>query len=117
MLRHYPSYRLPDFFTKTFLQGGITRNQLMFLFDSADKERYEDHRFMAAIQGIDIEADSNSEKGSTPGSVDINLEKESFAFRDPKDYEHLSEGERALMTTDMLEHWKKFSLHSSPKKS
>lgn len=87
----------------------------MFLFDSADKERYEDHRFMAAIQGIDIEVDKKNE--TTTQTVDINLKKESFAFRDPKDYEHLSEEEQASMTQDMLKHWKKFSLHSSPKKS
>ena len=87
----------------------------MFLFDSADKERYEDHRFLAAIQGIDIEVDKN--KDSVSQTVEIELEKEAFAFRDPKDYEHLSDEEQASMTKDMLQHWKKFSLHSSPKKS
>ena len=87
----------------------------MFLFDSADKERYEDHRFLAAIQGIDIE--DNKEQDSSSQTVDISLEKEQFAFRDPKDYEHLSDDDRASMTHDMLTHWKKFSLHSSPKKS
>lgn len=87
----------------------------MFLFDSADKERYEDHRFLAAIQGIDI--DEGKKETSTPQSVDTELKKEPFVFRDPKDYEHLSQEERDSMTQDMLKHWKKFSLHSSPKKS
>ena len=116
MLRHYPSFTLLDFFAKTFLQGGVTRNQLMFLFDSADKERYEDHRFLAAIQGIDIDGDDKEKRG-TPQSIDTELKKEPFVFRDPKDYEHLSEEERDSMTQNMLRHWKKFSLHSSPKKS
>lgn len=115
-MRHYPSYRLPDFYQKTFVQGGITRNQLLFLFDSADKERYEEHRFLAAIQGIDID-EGKKDKKTTTQAVDVNLNKDPFVFKAPEDYEHLSEEEKASMTQDMLKHWKNFSLHSSPKKS
>lgn len=87
----------------------------MFLFDSADKEQYDNQRFMAAIHGVDIEGDK--EKTSASQSIDVELEKEPFVFRDPKDYEHLSQDERGSITQGMLKHWKKFSLHSSPKKS
>ena len=90
----------------------------MFLFDSADKERYEDHRFLAAVNGIDIEENKEQKQGENHGSThSIDTQKDPFAFQDPKDYEHLTEEERKTKTNKMLKHWKQFSLNNSPKKS
>ena len=48
-------------------------------------------RFMAAIHGIDIDKAKKEKE-----------EADSFLFRDPKEYEHLSMEERKALTEEML---------------
>ena len=60
-------------------------------------------RFMAAIHGIDIDKAKKEKK-----------EADSFLFRDPKEYEHLSEEERKELTEKMLGKHKGWADQESP---
>jgi len=116
VMRTYPTYRLEDFYRKSFIQGGLTLDQVVFLFESYDSSRYDDQRFMAAIHGIDMDAaeeDGVKPTAQQPVSKALpksttNVEKP-FLFRDPADYANMSEDERAAETRKMMGFWKPFA--------
>lgn len=119
MLRHYPSYRLADFYSKSFLDGGATYKQLITLFRYADEERYDNFKFHAAIHGIDLDAppeDETSESSDTPRVYGAGQgAEERFLFKDPADYEKMTDEQRAKEDQKMKEHWGVFRIRSSPK--
>lgn len=86
------------------------------MYNSADKEKYEDKRFSAAIQGIDID-DGGKGKPSKGKSVREQIAETDaqFMFSEQSDYSNMSEEEKEAETKKMLSHWKGFSLSSSPK--
>jgi len=89
----------------------VTRGQLIYLFESADKERYNDQKFEAAIQGVDLESgESSGKKGSQVLTGD-----NAFVFKSQEEYAEMSEEERKAATDRMMSHWKNFNLASSPK--
>lgn len=111
VLRNYPAYRIEHFYQKSFLEGGVTYNQTIFLFKSADDEKFRDYKFQAGIHGVDIDADA--EGGDKPKSKQTN--EETFLFKDPADYEGLSDEEKQRETDAMQQHWSGFQLKTSPK--
>lgn len=113
VIRSYPSYRLEDFYRKSFLQGGITTNQLFFLFKSADTEKYDYYKFLGALQGIDIE-ETTKDQGQNE-RLPTSKEEEAFLFQDPAVYEVMTAEEREAKNKEMMEHWKGFQLKTSPK--
>ena len=62
MLRHYPAYRLEDFYSKKFVDGGVTYAQLLFLYNEADDASYNKQKFLAALRGIDLDAENPGRK-------------------------------------------------------
>jgi hypothetical protein len=110
VLRHYPAYRLEDFYHKSFVDGGVTAKQLFFLYRSADDERYEYYRFLGALQGIDID-----EKRTGETVNEVKTEERQFLFQDPAVYQNMTEEEKQKETDKMLGHWKSFQLKTSPK--
>ena len=94
---------MEDFHRKRFLEGGITQSQLIFLFESADKERYADFKVYAGLHGIDLDSeDLEGNKGSAA------KKRTAYAFGDPAEYENMTDAERETETQHMMSHWKGF---------
>ena len=113
-MQGYPAYRLEDFYRKSFLEGGLTYSQLVKLFDYQMKSLEDEYRFHAAIHGIDLDesveqSTSSSRSKSTSGS------ESQFIFRDPAEYENMTDEEKTKATREMMTHWRGFSLKNTPK--
>ena len=106
MLRHYPAYRIEDFYIKTYREGGLTYQQFIFMHEMADEAEYDQNRFVAAIHGIDIEAEADNTSPLVSDSPRKSSTPSSMLFRDPKEYSHLSDQERQELTEKMLGHWR-----------
>lgn len=91
-------YKLDDFFRKSWLQGGLTIAQTFYLFDRHQDEKYRDHRFLAAIQGINLD----KELKKTPSQTPTKEQQGNFIFGDPTEYEKLTEDERVVLTSKMM---------------
>lgn len=79
------------------MQGGLTYDQIIGLYECKLKEDEEYLRFQAAIHGAKLK-----ETGRVPASSEDNLKKAVPMFGDPKDYESLSKEEREEMTAKMM---------------
>ena len=101
-------YRLEDFYIKSFLQGGLTYNQIIGLYEYKLKEDEEHLRFQAAIHGAKLK-----ETGRAFSSED-NLNATVPMFGDPKEYESLSQEEREEMTKKMMGKHKLWAGTASP---
>lgn len=113
-MRAYPSYRLEDFHRKRYLDGGVTSNQLFYLFRTADEEKYEYYRFLGQLQGVDI-ADPDG-KNAEPDKQVHRSDGDRPLFQDPVVYESWSEEEREAETKVMMNEWSDFGLKTSPKR-
>ncbi len=107
-MRNYPVYRIDDFYVKSYREGGLTYPQFLFLYKTADEQRYQQNKFLAAIHGIDLE-ESAAEVTSQHNTSPITTKKSQttpMLFGDPEQYSKLSEQERQTQTQKMLSHWK-----------
>ena len=98
----------------------MTRDQLLFLFESGDKERYNDQKFAAAIRGVDLDSEAAKDAGQSSPSATSATSREGsgvMAFGCPGDYDHMTQEEKEEKTRQMMQHWKGFSLVGTPKSS
>jgi hypothetical protein len=72
------------------------------LYESAQDREYADFKIMAAMHGAKIE--DNPKPKSLKEAVRSN-DDSAMLFRDPKEYEQLSDEERAVLTLKMKTHW------------
>ena len=109
VMRNYPTYRIEDFYTKSFREGGITYPQFLFLHKAADDYAYNQNVFLAAIHGIDMEETSTKIKAAPQTTTTKTTTKHTpdngVLFGDPEQYSHLSDQERTDLTQKMLKHW------------
>lgn len=63
------------------------------------EEEYRKMKFQAALQGVDL--DKESDKPSRTSNP-----KSQVLFGRPSDYEHMTEEEREEATKKMMSHWK-----------
>lgn len=77
------------------MQGGLTYNQIVGLYEYYLKEEEASIRFQAAIHGTKL-------KETKQPSAEGNLEKSVPMFGDPKDFDSLSQEEREEMTEKMM---------------
>lgn len=119
-MRSYPTYRIEDFYVKSYKEGGLTYQQFLFLHKAADDALYSQNRFIAAIHGVDIEADDNKKsperKSKATGPVGVSGGSAPMMFGDPDQYSHLSDQERKEQTQKMLKHWRPFGSKMEQKK-
>jgi len=109
-MRSYPTYRIEDFYSKSFREGGLTYQQFLCLHAMADEAAYNQNQFLAAIHGIDIAAPATKHSSPRPGQAPHSQKKSTtngpMLFGDPEQYSHLSDEERKALTQKMLKHWK-----------
>lgn len=79
----------------------------------------EERRFQAAIHGIDLDKEqSSSKKTQSPTgeqAKDIEEKQGLPIFRDPDDYDHMSQEERDSLTKDMMKKHKNWAEQGSAK--
>jgi len=66
------------------------------LFEHGTDIRYDDYKFQAALQGIDLDS---VQPGDTKAAAKTKVEGE-FMFKDPKEYEHLDMETRKEITAE-----------------
>jgi uncharacterized FlgJ-related protein len=78
-------------FNKTFYEGGLTISQVQSLYELNQNRELDRMKFFAKLQGIDIDKQLKKRE-----------QENKTLFRDPKDYEDLSDEERAELTQEMM---------------
>ncbi len=67
------------------------------MYNALQEDKLDDYRFNAGIHGVDL-----NEKSSTSSETEKSEDTASIPqFGDPKEYEHLSQEERELLTAKM----------------
>jgi hypothetical protein len=66
-----------------------------------------DRRFMAALQGVDLDkeigkSDNGTTKNSSSSGPKTRLSDGDFIFKDPKEYEHLTHAEKNALDKQIL---------------
>jgi len=74
----------------------LTLGQLEVLYDDCQKRLYSHLRFLAALQGVDLDKETREKE-----------EEQLTLFKDPKEYTHLSPEEATQLTQEMLKRHRK----------
>lgn len=91
------SYKLDDFYRKSYLQGGITLSQVGALFSEIQKAKELDLRFQASLHGVEIKDDlkpQNTQSDSKEPVIPL--------FGNPEAYENMSAQDREDLTSKMM---------------
>lgn len=62
----------------------------------------EEYKFLAALQGIELDGESSEKEGSNSNHVSSGKETSQLLFGDPADYEKMSDKKREDLTNKML---------------
>lgn len=68
--------------------------QITLLHEHSAKRKNEDYKFLAAINGIDLDKENKKEGTGTKSS-------NTLEFKDPSEYEHMSDEEKDELTLRM----------------
>ncbi len=108
-MMNFPQYKLENFFTKRYYQGGLHYFQIQAMFEHCSKEKLNEYKFFAGIQGIDLEKHIDKQS-SQYSSLDEQQKKQELPlFRDPSEYDDLSEEEKEELTKKMMGHHKNWA--------
>jgi hypothetical protein len=99
-MERYPSYRLEDFFKKSFLQGGLTLRQMFVLYEHSQERLLEKHKFLASVIGAEVEEGVPTAESFK--ETDGAFVQSGALFKDPKLYSHLGKEEKETLTQQML---------------
>ncbi len=108
-MEKYPQYRFEHFFRFSYIEGGLTIQQVQALYETHCKRVYEERKFLAAINGVDVSGEG--EKEGTKSSVNYDkIEKKQGMplFRDPSEYEDMSQEEKDKLTNNMMSQHKQW---------
>jgi hypothetical protein len=99
-MEKYPQYNLNHFFRFRFIEGGLTLSQVIGLYENHCKRIYEERKFLAAIHGIDL--NKSAEEAGKSEADKIEQKQGLSIFRDPAEYEKMTDEEKEEMTQKML---------------
>ena len=93
-------------FTSSFRDGGLTEKQFQALFRTCVVCRHRNYQMLASFQGIELpdlnedstRRSSRKDADSVPSFVSSS---EAFVFKDPKEYEGMTDEQREALT-DMM---------------
>ncbi len=94
-----------DFVFKSFRDGGLTFDQLIFLYQSHIKRENLKLKIQASIHGIQIDDELVDSNISSQQTTVAKKQESNFLFRDPKDYEKMDTEERERLTKKMMQHY------------
>lgn len=100
-MKHFPQYRLEDFYRKHYWQGGLHILQIKRMHEYIAEDEKAKNKFQAIIHGIDL--DKASKKKGDKKSLDEQEKKQDLPiFRDPDSYDEMSQEERDRLTQKMM---------------
>ena len=102
ILEHYNQYTLAHFYKLSYRDGGLTMGQIITLHEHSAKRKNEYYKFLAAINGIDLDKENGNGNGNGNGNNELNIPNNDMTFRDPSDYEHMSDQEKEELTKKMM---------------
>lgn len=91
----------------------MTHRQLQALVNLAQEREYNRRRFDAAIHGIDLDKALAKTSASSPSTVSSN---DGLIFKDPKEYEHLTQQEKEALTEKMMKKFKAWAQNPMPQR-
>ena len=113
-MEKYPQYRLEHFYSYSFREGGLTLQQAHILFlhsmERESEKEYQRMKFIANIMGANID-DSESKNQNKDVQQDLDKkekEQDLPLFRDPSEYDEMSNEEREKLTNQMMSKHKKW---------
>jgi len=97
------SYRLNDFYNKTYCKGGPTLSQVGALYDEIQKAKEVEFRFQATIHGVEVDGVKSQTTQSDSKDPIVPL------FGNPEAYTNMTDQEREDLTSKMLNKHKSWS--------
>lgn len=102
-MERYNQYSLEHFYSYSYREGGLTLQQAHILFRhtmerESDRE-YNRMKFMANIMGAGIDDKPKNKKQDLD---EAEKQQELPVFRDPSEYDNMSEEERKKLTEQMM---------------
>ena len=79
------SYKIIDFYHKSYLEGGPTLQQMVYLYEELQQIKSREIEFQAAVHGAKFDKPLRQEAVADSGIP---------VFRDPAEYDKMSEEER-----------------------
>lgn len=97
------SYKLPDFYIKSYLEGGLTTSQVDGLYENIQEAKRLEFEIQAKLHGCEIGDSSSSSSGKQAEHPNVPM------FGDLNNYEHMSTEEREAETQRMMGKHKRWS--------
>jgi len=91
------SYKLDDFYNKSFINGGITMEQTEALFIEIQKAKDVEFRFQASIHGVELKDDGEKSQTQSDSKKPVIP-----LFKDPETYKNMTDQEREDLTSNMV---------------
>jgi len=110
-MESFPQYKLWDFYHKRYYQGGLHIFQVQLMFEHIMERKNNEYRFFAALQGIDLDKELKK-KGQKTQSQDLDDQQSKQdlpLFRDPEEYDNMSQEERDRLTQEMMSQHKNWA--------
>lgn len=103
-MENFPQYKLADFFNKRYYQGGLHVFQVQLMFEHSMERKHNENRFLAGLQGIDLDKEMKKKGHRTQSeSLDDQQQKQDLPlFKDPDEYDNMSQEERDKLTQQMM---------------
>lgn len=98
---------MDDFFRKSFCEGGITVKQFNALFDELQGIEYDKFKLDGRLHGVEFKDDKSGNSKNSNFS-DAHVDPEVPLFKDPSDYDSMTEDEKNSMTQKMMGKHKSF---------
>jgi hypothetical protein len=90
---------------KSFWQGGLTRRQVLTLFEHAADEKYSEMKFLAGIHGVDLDkkvSRHRRSKSDWQSYYEPTKGRENLFFKHPDEYAAMSKEEKEALTRKMM---------------
>lgn len=98
------SYRLNDFYFKSYRNGGPTLAQVGALYDEIQKAKDIEYRFQASIHGVELKDDLKSQTSQSDSKEPVVP-----LFGNPEAYKNMSDQEKEDLTSQMINKHKSWS--------
>lgn len=103
-MRYFPQYKLDDFYRKHYYEGGLNLFQIKAMYKFIGNEKEMDCKFQAGVHGIDLDKEAKKSKNKPTKQKFDEIEKKQDIplFRDPSEYESMSQEEKEQLTQKMM---------------
>ena len=99
----YYGYKLYDIYQLRWRDGGLTRSQLLQLYENLQKNLYDEFVMQARLHGAEFE---NDEQGTGNAPQQTQPKQQRPLFPDPKEFEGMSAEERKEVTATLIKQHK-----------